>query len=629
VSSKNRRVLVVDDNPAIHEDFKKTLRVGGADHSELRRIEETLFGTAPAPDSDPFEVTLASQGEEALQAVIEARLAQRPFAMAFVDMRMPPGWDGTRTIREIWAVDPDVQIVVCTAYADGDWDDVVAELGGSDRLLLLKKPFDAAEAFQLASALTEKWELARQAHLKLDELHALVDDQTRKLRHAALHDTLTGLTNRAHLMERLGECFERVKANRSPGFAVMFVDLDRFKMVNDSLGHLVGDALLVAMASRLASCVRATDTLALSERSDLHRIGGDEFVVLLEGMADAAHAVAVAERLLAAVVTPFRVDQHDIHTSISIGIAIGHQDYDRVEDVLRDADTALYKAKADGRGRYRVFHEDLHASAMTRWQLENELRTAIERGELFLQYQPVVATDTGETIHFEALVRWRHPTRGLVPPSQFIPLAEETGLIVSLGRWVIGEACRQLDEWRQHLGTHSGLAVAVNVASRQFLDPSFVDDVVQQLEAAHLPPSVLKLEITESAMMSPRAIETCARLEELGLRMYLDDFGTGYSSLSHLHRISIHGLKIDRSFIATACESARSASIVRAILALADALGLTTVAEGVETQEQLELLRRLGCPEGQGWLWAAALDPDRALRRLEAEHSATHFDVAC
>ncbi|MBX3225592.1 MAG: EAL domain-containing protein, partial [Labilithrix sp.] len=438
-----------------------------------------------------------------------------------------------------------------------------------------------------------------------------------QLRHDAFHDSLTGLPNRALLAERLERCIVRQRRTPEFRFALMFIDLDRFKVINDSLGHLVGDALLVALAKRLSCCVRETDTLAVSERSDLARIGGDEFVLLLEGIRHDADALTVADRLYASVVEPFRIEEHDLHASLSMGIAIGHGNYASAEDILRDADTALYRAKEDGRGRYRVFSADLHASAVARWQTEHDLRRAIDEGGLFLEYQPIVKLETGEIEHLEALVRWRHPTRGVVPPAEFIPLAEETGLIVPLGRWVLQEACRQLAAWRRRVGGER-VAVAVNVASKQLVRASMADEIAELLAGAELPPAALKIEVTESSTMDAAAVATCGRLRELGLELHLDDFGTGYSSLSYLNRMPINALKIDRAFTSTMRQNAMNASIVQTIIALARALGIDATAEGVEDEADLVELRRMGCSNGQGYYWAKPLDAERAFAFIEA-----------
>ena len=439
-----------------------------------------------------------------------------------------------------------------------------------------------------------------------------------QLKHDAFHDALTGLPNRALLAERIHRCLVRQARQPEFRFAVLYVDVDHFKVVNDSLGLVVGDAFLCALSRRLSSSIREMDSVSTYERNDLARVGGDEFVVLLEGIGQDTDALRVAERLRLSVAAPIIIDEQELHASLSIGVALAHPGYRLVEELLRDADAALYRAKAEGRACCRLFSDDLHAAAMVRWQTENELRRALVQRELFLQYQPIVSLVSGEIEHFEALVRWRHPVRGLVSPAEFIPIAEETGLIVPLGRWVLEESCRQIQQWQRLLPDGRAPSVAVNVASKQFVQPAFVEELMAIVAASGIAAECLHLEVTEGTTMDKRAIETCTRLRECGIKLHLDDFGTGYSSLSYLNRIPVNLLKIDRSFVCTMCEDPASASIVEVILALASALGLKVVAEGVETIGELELLRKMGCQLGQGYYWSKPVDPDRAFELLQA-----------
>ncbi len=739
-----RRVLVIDDNRAIHDDFRKTLAPSDVD-AGLDDLEAALFGDAPAvsPAAMRFDVAFADQGHVGAAMVREAIEAARPFSVAFVDMRMPPGWDGVTTIKHLWALDPELQCVICTAYSDHSWEDILRELGVNDRFLLLRKPFDAVEVCQLACALSEKWHLARRAHLKLEQLRSMVDEQTQalaesearyalasssandglwdwnlstgavfyaprwnaqlglpdaaptvatlarwearvlpddlprfrdamqrlaggvdahvevefrarhadgqprwmlcrgalqrrddgrpmraagsqtditnrkvaeaQLRFAAEHDALTGLPNRAQITRLLEGALARRGSRPDERLAVMFVDLDHFKEINDSLGHGVGDALLTAVAARLSASVARTHP---DDRSDGHvgRLGGDEFVVVLERVGD-DDAARVAERILRTATEALEIDGHLVHPSLSIGIALSHPGYEHVSDLLRDADTALYRAKSGGRGRYHLFTDELHVAAVERWRLDQDLREAVARQEFTLLYQPVVSLATGEAVHVEALIRWDHPTRGRVPPSEFIPLAEETGLITRIGRWVLQEACRQARRWRD---AGLELPVAVNVASRQFAQPAFFDEVREALGAAGVSPSLLQIELTESATMDPRAVATCARLAELGVEIHLDDFGTGYSSLSYLTRMPITALKVDRSFVSRLLVDPMSAAIVKTVVMLASSLGMEVVAEGVECAEELEVLLGMGCPCGQGFHWSRPLPPDEAFAYAKA-----------
>ena len=423
-----------------------------------------------------------------------------------------------------------------------------------------------------------------------------------KLLHDAFHDALTGLPNRALFLDRLEHRLALEKRRHKTSFSVLVLDIDRFKVINDSLGHVLGDQLLIEVARRLEAALRPGDTVA--------RLGGDEFTILLEDVPTAADARRVADRLHEELKAPFLLATEEVFSGASIGIAHGSADYARPEDILRDADTALYRAKAQGRGRCVEFDSSMHDRAVELLHLETALRRALERREFRLHYQPVVSLASGQITGAEALLRWKHPERGLVPPLDFIPLAEETGLIIEIGAWVLKEACRQMKEWQEKLGQPL-LEIGVNLSSRQFQVPGLVAQVAEVLQATGLSPRSLRLEVTESLLMDkhPNVAQTMTELRAMGVRIDLDDFGTGYSSLSYLHQFPIDTLKIDRSFVQRMGATDEALEIVNTILALASSLDMEVVAEGVETEQQLELLRKMHCSYAQGYHLSRPIEP--------------------
>ncbi len=427
-----------------------------------------------------------------------------------------------------------------------------------------------------------------------------------QLIHDAFHDVLTGLPNRALFMDRLGQSLRHALRRKDIKFAVLFLDLDRFKVVNDSLGHVVGDQLLVEISRRLESCVRPGDTAA--------RLGGDEFTVLLEDVKDGADASQVADRILAQLRQPVVIGGQEVFSTASIGIALSETGYERTEDLLRDADIAMYRAKSRGGARHEVFDRAMHARAVALLQMETDLRRAIERGEFVVHYQPIVSLRDGRISGFEALVRWNHPHRGLILPGEFIKMAEESGLVIEIDRWVLREACRQLQEWHQKYPKSRPLSVSVNLSGRQFGQFDLARHVESTLEATGLHGDSLGLEITESVLLdgSDAVSATLDGLRKGGARLYLDDFGTGYSSLSYLHKFPIDALKIDRSFVGRINSEGEGAEFVRTIVSLAQNLDIHVIAEGVETPEQLAALRALKCEYAQGFAFSKAVSSSDA-----------------
>lgn len=439
------------------------------------------------------------------------------------------------------------------------------------------------------------------------------------LAHNVLHDVLTNLPNRALFLDRLEQANIRARRHSDYKFAVLFIDVDEFKILNDSLGHSAGDELLVQIGKRLASCFRETDTLSrtgsknltLAKDGSLARLGGDEFTVLLEDISDLAQAIRVAERILERWAAPFVIDGQEVVVSASIGIAMSSDSYTEAEGLVRDAEIAMYRAKQAGKARCEVFNPAMHAIAVRRLTLERELRKGIEGGELRIHYQPIVALSEGRIIGFEALSRWQRQEK-LVPPGEFIPIADETGLILSINRLLLLDACRQLKLWQHNFPSNSPLTMSVNIAPRQFSQASLAKDIGLAIEQTGVSPASLQLEIMETTAMgdAEKAGHTLADLRAIGVRLSIDDFGTGYSSLSRLQRLPVDCLKVDRSFICRMEDDPDSLEIVRLIIAMAHTLDLKVVAEGTETEKQISALQRLGCEMAQGYFFSRPLPAD-------------------
>jgi diguanylate cyclase (GGDEF)-like protein len=604
------RVLVIDDNADIHQDYQKIL--AGRDAGQMSAAEAALFGERQPTLSRPtFDVDSAMQGRDGVELARAALAEGRPYSVAFVDMRMPPGWDGLETVEQLWKIDPDVQVVICSAYTDYDWLELLARLGHSDKLIVVKKPFEPIEILQCASALSQKWQNARALKRHVESLELVVTDRTsgleaanRQLRHLASHDALTGLPNRLLLDDRIAQAIAQSQRH-SHEFAVLVIDLDRFKLINDSLGHRAGDELLREVAQRLKSAVRAVDTTA--------RLGGDEFVVLLDGPLAQAEAVEIGTRAIKVMEPSLRLLGIDVHISASIGIAFYPRDGASVDTLLARADAAMYSAKERGRNNLQCYAEGMSTMTQDRVKFESELHEALRNREFELHYQPKVDTLTGRVNSAEALIRWRHPQRGLVPPNDFIAIADECGLLDAIGEWVLFEACRQAKAWQRE-GLPS-LRVAVNLAPSQFRLANLVDQIRRALEASGLNPQLLEVELTETAVMSDaeESIQILEAISRMGVLVSVDDFGTGYSSMSYLRRFPIDKLKIDRCFVEQMTRRPEDASIVQAIISLAHSLHLKVIAEGVETPEQLALLAELGCDQYQGFHFSPALEPTQFL----------------
>ncbi len=589
------RILIIDDNQAIHQDFAKILIKDTSDDAGLDELEATLFGaTKPKNSLLNFTLDYATQGAEGLTRVEQALAGDKPYALAFVDGRMPPGMDGIETIQELWKKDPELQVVLCTAYADYSWQEIRNILGGTDNLLILKKPFDNMEVLQMAHALVRKWELAREVKGRLHQL--------------AFYDALTGLPNRAMLSERLNQTLKHARKKKSR-VSLLFIDMDNFKLINDSLGHGFGDKLLKGISKRIVSCLRASDTVS---RWTAARLGGDEFIVVLSEITSEDVATIIAQRIADSVSQPMKIDGHQIMVTLSIGIAIYPQDGQTGEDLLKNADLAMYAAKRNSQNTIAYYQESMNMRAVKRLALESSLRQALKNNEFFLHYQPQLDIRTGEISGMEALLRWNNPVLGQVPPLEFIEVTEELGLIVDIGTWVLRTACAQTRVWRDQ-----GLPVpriAVNVSIKQFNTPGFIDTVKQILAETELEPRVLEIEITETLFgENDSNLEQIVReLKKMQISIAIDDFGTGYTGVNRFRKIQVDHLKIDRSFVSEIESSTSAQNLIKGIVALAKCLNLDVISEGIETFAQMDFLRSIDCQQIQGYLYSKPLTAKEA-----------------
>ncbi|WLI30610.1 EAL domain-containing protein [Pseudomonas rhodesiae] len=598
----NRRILIVDDTASIHEDFRKILCADTHAEPSLDSLEETLFGTPAAP-RQVFELDSAYQGQEALALVSQALAANAPYAMVFIDMRMPPGWDGLQTIEQLWNVDPNLQIALCTAYSDYSFEAIEARLKYNDQLLILKKPFDHLEIRQMASALTWKWQLAQDVARKVSGLERTIEERVQellKVSHLLQYDALTELPNSTLLGDRLTQAIALGRRHDTQ-LAVMFIGLDRFKRINNALGYPVGDEVLQQVSHSLVATVRDSDSV--------FRYGSDEFVIVLHDVQHPQQTQHIADKVLRTISATRHVAGHDLSVTASLGISIYPNDSCNAVELIKHAETAMHTSKERGANDFSFYTEDMNLRAQRQQNLESAIRHALERDEFVLHYQPKLDLRSGRIVGAEALIRWFQPRSGWVSPADFIPVAEDSGLIVPLTQWVLHQACEQAQAWRG-MGLPP-LCMSVNVSPIDFRQRDFVDNLAAILKQSGLPPARLELEITESVLMQnvDETVDILQKIKAMGVRLALDDFGTGYSSLSYLRRFPIDVLKIDQSFVRGLNVNSQDAQLISAIIGMGKSLELNIIAEGVETVEQLNFLKTQQCEEGQGFLFSKAVPP--------------------
>ena len=727
------RIIIIDDNPAIHQDFINVLTKNNPSQL-LKKLDDALFGDLHSIQNfdtqeyqlPEFQFDTAIQGQEGIEKIKMAVELGNPYAIAFVDIRMPPGWDGLETVERLWEIDNEIQVVICTAYSDYSWEETIQKLGVKDNLLILKKPFDTIVVRQLAYALSRKWLLAKEAKSHTELLRKMVEERTesllhslsllratiessadgilvldlnkkivdynrqfvimwsisesilsikdgnllfecmveklqfpdeflnhiqylyknddessvqiiqfvnkkifeccsqphrvngvtigrvwsfhditqqsylqKKLEYQASHDSLTDLPNRVLFNDRIEQAIATASRHNS-NFAILFLDLDRFKLVNDSLSHLIGDELLKSVAGRLSSLVRKVDTLA--------RLGGDEFVMIIPELAQEGSIVNVAQKILMSFEKPFLVAERELTMNASIGISVYPVDGIDICTLLRSADLAMYQAKEQGGNQFKFYTSILNNQSQHRRSQEEELRRALVNKEFFLVYQPQLDINTHHLLSVEALIRWQHPEKGEVLPLDFIPAAEESGLIIAIGEWVIREVCQQIITWRKNGLPY--LRVAVNVSTQQLKQFNFATTIKNILREYKVKPKYLEIELTENVIIThTEVMQMIKQLKEIGITIILDNFGAGSSSLNYLKQIQIDRLKIDQTFVQNISKVRSNDVVIEAIMTMARSLNFKVVAEGVETQKQINFLKAQHFEQAQGYFFSKPLSP--------------------
>lgn len=608
----NNRILIVDDNISIHRDFKKVLTNPRADEKKrLAQIEKGLFqdqsqeGDVLFHEHQDYLVDSAYQGEEALEKVIKAHEEGQPYTLIFMDVRMPPGWDGIETISKIWQKFPEIEMVICTAYSDYSWEKILGELGTTDRLLFLRKPFDTTAVKQMALSQTRKWNLAQEAKRYVSQLESEIAERKKseeRLHYLAHHDSLTGLANRTQFSEKLAVSLE-VARRTQDSLALLLVDLDRFKEINDTLGYHNGDLILRQIASRLKQVIQ--------DRGIVARFGGDEFAVLVPHIENRNLVEQLAQDIHNVLEPNFFLEDFQLEVHASIGIVLFPDHGEDADTLMRRADMTMSVSKKSDLG-FTFYDPKFDTYSPRRLMLLGELRKAINDDQLRLFYQPKISIASGQVTGLEGLVRWFHPTAGMILPDEFVPLAERSGLIKPLSMWVLGQAPKQ---WKRLHDLGFDLSMAVNLSVRDLFDPQMPDFVGQILANYQMPCDRLILEITESAMMEDpqQARSTLIALSQMGVRLSIDDFGTGYSSLAYLKNLPVDEIKIDKSFVMDMESDTDDQTIVKSTVNLGHTLGLKVTAEGVTSSRSWEMLKELGCDFAQGFYMSKPIPDDQVI----------------
>ena len=619
-----RKVLIVDDQQAIHDTFARVFEFQEEQNDTLLAFESEFLEEAAsgaerginASARPQFLLTHVHSGEEGVQAVRESmqKEDEERFSVAFVDMRMPGGIDGLETVDQLWSIDPDLQVVICTAFSDHTWDEVLERLGYNDRLLLLKKPFESDETRQLALALSEKWRMSRiqwQKVAELEQENVRRRDAEQQMRKMAHRDALTSLPNRPYLIEKLDSIVKNRKVGDRSHCAILFLDLDNFKVINDSLGHDAGDMLLNQVALRLQECVRQNREEANNDDETV-RLGGDEFVVLLQNLEDKNVALDVARRIVTRVSEPFCLVDRMVNVGTSVGVAYIDDSVRDAHDTLRNADTAMYRAKNTGKGQVAVFDKTMHDAVVARHQLELQLRASLKKGLFELKYQPIVDLRKARIAGVEVLLRWKNSDGQYVPPATFIPVVEEIGLIQQLGEWMLEKMIREFTKMLDSLpeNVDRNVYAGVNVSRRQLSNPFFPELINKIINRTGFDRSLLKLEMSEDGdpRHQKRSVDNMNLLTEHGIGIHVDDFGKGKSSLTCFKDYAIETVKVDRSFSSSITTDQRHRIIMQSIIHLAHQLDSKLVCEGIEDAQQLSLLRSWNCDLAQGYFFAPPLE---------------------